>query len=261
MDSGTRPERWQTSLARDGFLTINRFLSREQVTALTETTRVFSSAHEAGVLRRDGDVYGVRDLLARVPEVRRLAESARLLSLVESILGPGAFVVRGLFFNKTPTANWNLPWHQDVTIAVKQKLEVAGFGPWTLKTGIPHVHAPGELLARMITVRLHLDDCGQENGPMRVLPGSHATGRLNPAEVASWTAEASRRAISCVVPAGGAFIMSPLLLHASAVATAPGHRRVIHLEYAAEELPGGLEWFQGPTFPFHLSMHGLAYRD
>jgi ectoine hydroxylase-related dioxygenase (phytanoyl-CoA dioxygenase family) len=212
-------------------------------------------------LRRDGEVYGVRNLLSRVLEVRRLADSARLISLVESILRPGAFVIRGLFFDKTPTANWNLPWHQHVTIAVKQKHEVPGFGPWTFKAGIPHVHAPGEVLARMITVRLHLDDCGPENGPMRVLPGSHSRGRLAPTEVATWTAEASRKAVSCGVPAGSALIMSPLLLHASAVATAPGHRRVIHLEYAADELPGGLEWFHGPAFPFHPSSQGLAYRD
>jgi ectoine hydroxylase-related dioxygenase (phytanoyl-CoA dioxygenase family) len=228
---------------------------------LTEATRVFSSADEAAVLRRGGEVYGVRDVLSRVPEVRRLAESARMMEVVETILGPGSFAVRGLFFDRTPTANWNLPWHQDVTIAVKQKLEVPGFGPWTLKAGTPHVHAPAELLARMITVRLHLDDCGPENGPMRVLPGSHAEGRLTPSEVGRWTSEASRKAISCVVQAGGAFIMSPLLLHASAAATAPGHRRVIHLEYAAEQLPGGLEWFSAPAFHFYRSTHGLTYRN
>ena len=41
--------------------------------------------------------------------------------------------------------------------------------------------------------------------------------------------------------------MRPLLLHASASGTAPGHRRVVHLEYAAEPLPGGLEWYQPAT--------------
>jgi hypothetical protein len=81
MDSGTRPERWLTTLAQDGFAAIKEFLTREQVSELTEATRVFSSSDEAGVLRRDGEVYGVRDLLSRVPEVRRLAESARLTLL------------------------------------------------------------------------------------------------------------------------------------------------------------------------------------
>ena len=196
------------------------------------------------MLHREGEVYGVRDLLSQVPEVRQIAESPQVMEIVTAVIGSRAFAVRGLFFDKTPTANWNLPWHQDVTIAAKERREVAGFGPWTLKAGIPHAHAPAELLARMITVRLHLDTCGTDNGPMRVLPGSHAHGRLSDKELHSWTARARELAVDCEVPAGGAVVMRPLILHASAAATGEGHRRVIHLEYAAEELPGGLEWHQ-----------------
>jgi hypothetical protein len=102
----------------------------------------------------------------------------------------------------------------------------------------------GGLLARMVTIRLHLDDCGPGNGPLRVLPGSHLRGRLAPAEINAWAARASEVAVDCVVPSGGAVVMRPLLLHCSAATTAECHRRVIHLEYAAEPLPGGLEWPQ-----------------
>ncbi len=86
---------------------------------------------------------------------------------------------RALFRQDPAAANWNLPWHQDLTIAVRARCEVPGFGPWTLKAGIPHVHAPADLLAQMVTIRLHLDDCRLENGPLRVLPGSHAEGKLD----------------------------------------------------------------------------------
>jgi ectoine hydroxylase-related dioxygenase (phytanoyl-CoA dioxygenase family) len=96
----------------------------------------------------------------------------------------------------------------------------------------------------MVTIRLHLDDCGPSSGPMRVLPRSHAGGRLGPAAIAAWTARAAAQAIDCLVPAGGAVVMRPLLLHASASGTGAGHRRVIHLEYAAEPLPSGLAWYQ-----------------
>jgi hypothetical protein len=41
---------------------------------------------------------------------------------------------------------------------------------------------------------------------------------------------------------GGIVLMRPLLLHASSPARAPGHRRVIHLEFAADPLPGSLRW-------------------
>jgi hypothetical protein len=261
MDSRRRPEGWIESLERDGFSILEEILIPGQVSLLIEATRVCASAEGEGILRRSGEVYGVRDLLSMVPEVRRLAESPRLIDIVETVLGPGAFVVRGLFFDKTPNTNWNLPWHQDLTIAVKEKRDVSGFGPWTLKAGIRHVHAPSELLARMVTIRVHLDDCGPENGPMRVMPGSHAKGRLNPTEIASWTADASKKAVDCLVPAGGAAIVRPLVLHASASATGQGHRRVVHLEYATEELPGGLEWFQTPVSDSCPSIRTPSYRD
>ena len=186
----------------------------------------------------------LRDLIGRVPEVRSLARSPRVKDIIAAVPGPGAFAVRGLYFDKTEEANWNLPWHQDMTVAMKERREVAGFGPWTLKAGIPHAHAPAELLSRMVTIRIHLDACGPSNGPMRVLPGSHQHGRLSPAEVNAWVARSPEIALDCLVPAGGAVLMSPLILHSSAAATAAGHRRVIHLEYAAEDLPGGLDWHQ-----------------
>ena len=230
------------SIDRNGYTIIPSVLAADEVSRLIAATRVRGSSGEAGVLDRQGEVYGVRDLIRQVPEVGRLAASPPVMAIVAAILGPGAFVVRGLFFDKTPTANWNLPWHQDVTVAVKERREVVGFGPWTLKAGIHHAHAPEELLARMITIRLHLDHCGPENGPMRVLPGSHAHGRLAPGEINRWAQRAGELAVDCLVPAGGAVLMRPLLLHASAAATAEGHRRVIHLEYAAEPLPEGLEW-------------------
>jgi ectoine hydroxylase-related dioxygenase (phytanoyl-CoA dioxygenase family) len=232
-------------LDRDGFAILERVFTSEQVAELTEVTRNCSSTSSAGVLERRGEVYGVRDLLWRVPAVRRLARSRELADIVASILEPEAFVVRGLFFDKTLSTNWNLPWHQDLTIAVRARRDVPGFGPWTLKAGISHVHAPADLLERMVTLRLHLDDCRAQSGPMRVLPGSHAMGKLDPGAVASWSARAGELAVDCLVPAGGAVVMRPLLLHSSAAGTAAGHRRVIHLEYAAEALPDALEWSEG----------------
>lgn len=227
-----------------GYVIIPDVLGAGEVSRLIEATYLGLMTEAQGVLHREGEVFGARDLVGRVPDVQSLAKSPRLKEIIAAVLGPGAFAVRGLFFDKTPTANWNLPWHQDVTVAVKDRRAVAGFGPWTLKAGIHHAYSPADLLARMVTIRLHLDACGPESGPMRVLRGSHVHGRLSPAEVNTWGARAPELAVDCLVPAGGAVLMRPLILHSSAVATAPGHRRVIHLEYAAENLPGGLEWHQ-----------------
>ena len=42
--------------------------------------------------------------------------------------------------------------------------------------------------------------------------------------------------------AGDALLMRPLLLHSSGRLRTASHRRVIHIEYAAFALPGGLQW-------------------
>jgi hypothetical protein len=228
-------------LERDGYAILEGVATADRVAALLEATRDYPSGAHDGRLDPHGEVYGGRDLLWRNPEIGRLARSRELSAIAEAVLGPDAFPVRGRFFDKTPTVNWNLPWHQDPTVAVREPRDVPGFGPWTLKGDIPHAHAPADLLARMVTIRLHLDDCGPLSGPMRVPPGSHADGRLDPAAIATGTARAHIHAVDRLVPAGGVVVMRPLLLHASASGTGPGHRRVIHLEYAAEALPGALD--------------------
>lgn len=190
--------------------------------------------------RRGGALYAARNLLVLAPAVAALASAAPIRALVEPVLGNAAFPVRGLLFDKTPQANWKVPWHQDRTIAVARRRDAAGFGPWTMKAGIVHVEPPVEILQRMLAVRLHLDASDAANGPLRVIAGSHALGRLTAAQVRHEIEAAP--SITCLVPAGGALLMRPLLLHASSAARSPRHRRVIHLEFASCALPGGLAW-------------------
>jgi len=185
---------------------------------------------------------GARRLFEEVPEVRTLAHHPAVRGAAVAALGPACFPVRALLFDKTPAANWKVAWHQDLTIAVRARRDVVGYGPWSSKAGVPHVQPPISVLERMVAVRVHLDDCGADNGPLRALPGSHRAGRLRAAEIEAWRRRVAE--VSCVVPRGGLLVMRPLLLHASSPAKCPGHRRVIHIEYAATELARGLEWYE-----------------
>jgi ectoine hydroxylase-related dioxygenase (phytanoyl-CoA dioxygenase family) len=185
---------------------------------------------------------GVRNLLD-LPAAAALARSAPVRAVAEAVLGPACVAVRGILFDKTPDANWKAPWHQDLTIAVHERREVTGFGPWSKKAGVHHVQAPAGVQGRMLAVRVHLDACGPENGPLRVLPGSHRAGKLAPADVEAWKARVAP--VECVAARGGILAFRPLLLHASSAAASPGRRRVIHLEFAAGGLPGGLRWRWG----------------
>jgi ectoine hydroxylase-related dioxygenase (phytanoyl-CoA dioxygenase family) len=143
------------------------------------------------------------------------------------------------FFNKTRSSNWKVVWHQDLTIAVRERRDVDGFGPWTVKAGVVHVQPPAKVMAGILAIRLHLDENGLDNGPLRVISGSHREGRFSAEEIANRVKENS---VTCTVPKGGALLMRPLLLHASSACAIPKSRRVIHLEFAAADLPHGLEW-------------------
>jgi ectoine hydroxylase-related dioxygenase (phytanoyl-CoA dioxygenase family) len=221
---------------RDGFAVVPHVLDQSTVEMLREGVARLDDGEN---VRRKTGVYGVRHLLQAVPEVRTLAASPRLRSLVEPVLGRGCFAVRGIFFDKIPGANWKLGWHQDSVIAVKERAETAGFRAWSQKAGVWQTEPPAEVMATMLALRVHLDDCGADNGPLRVIPGSHRDGWLD-GQFDRWKSQVGE--VVCEVPCGGVLAMRPLLLHASSPATQPRHRRVIHLEYAAAELPGGLQW-------------------
>lgn len=100
------------------------------------------------VREKKGATYGVRNLLNLSPAVREFAESGEVKNLVEIILGAKAKPVRAIFFDKTPEANWKVPWHQDLTVAVREKRETAGFTAWTRKAEIYHVQPPIAVLEK-----------------------------------------------------------------------------------------------------------------
>jgi ectoine hydroxylase-related dioxygenase (phytanoyl-CoA dioxygenase family) len=218
-----------SSLERDGFAILAGGVEPEVIAELRTG------------LPAAGSRAGVRNLLASHPAVRQAARSASVRAAAETILGPRCFAVRAILFDKTPEANWKVAWHQDLTIAVRHRRCVVGFTAWSEKEGVVHVQPPVPVLERMLAVRVHLDDCQAENGPLRVLPGSHREGRLDAAAIHRWKARGSD--VQCVVGQGGLVLMRPLLLHASSEARIAGQRRVLHLEFAADELPGNLEWF------------------
>jgi ectoine hydroxylase-related dioxygenase (phytanoyl-CoA dioxygenase family) len=236
---------YAASFRENGFAVTNDVFSADHIDRLR---RAIDSLPAGEEVRRKRSVYGVRNLLEICPEVRRLAADPRTRQFVTPILGDGAFAVRAIYFDKTPDANWSLWWHQDNVISVRERKEVPGFVGWSNKAGVWQVQPPAEVLAAMVAVRVHLDDCGPECGPLRVLPGSHRHGWLDE-RIDDWKRDVAE--VVCEVRLGGVVVMCPLILHASAPAQSADHRRVIHIEFAAAELPGGLEWNEriGPALP------------
>lgn len=178
---------------------------------------------------------GARHLMTH-PAVVRLANDARLLAIARTFVGPSAVPYRATLFDKSSARNWLVVWHQDTALPLRERREVAGWGPWSVKSGITYAHAPAAALARAVALRVHLDDSRQDNGPLRVLPDTHTLGVLSETEIERLAR--TIQPIDCVVRQGGIVAMRPLLLHASSKAESGRPRRVLHIEYA-ESLDAG----------------------
>lgn len=169
-----------------------------------------------------------------------LAPDGAMGQAAAALIGPGAMPIRALLFDKSSARNWSVGWHQDRVIAVKQRREVPGFGPWSVKEGIAHVAPPVEILRGMITLRLHLDPAGADNAPLLYAPGSHRFGIVPVEQVPEMVARCGVE--TSLASSGDVWAYSTLILHASEPASVPQRRRVLHVDYAAVPLPGGLEW-------------------
>lgn len=136
--------------------------------------------------------------------------------------------------------NWLVPLHQDLAIPVAEQREAPGFSAWSHKLGEVFVQPPAEVLEQLLAVRVHLDACADADGPLHVVPGSHASGVLSPDS--AFSARELRGTVACVAEVGDALLMRPLLLHASSKASGTSMRRVLHFLFGPPGLPHGLRW-------------------
>jgi phytanoyl-CoA dioxygenase PhyH len=194
---------------------------------------------EDAVANLPPDQAGIR--LHGIPALRLfLTSSGSVWNVAASVLGEASQPVRAILFDKTVCTNWGLPWHQDRTIAVTQRVEVAGFGPWTVKSGLLHVAPPFDLLVGMVTLRVHLDPVPETNAPLLIAPGSHRLGQIPESELKS-VIQMCGTAV-CLAEPGDIWLYSTPILHSSEAAREPAHRRVLQVDFAVGDLPGGLTW-------------------
>jgi len=169
-----------------------------------------------------------------------LAAPGAIANLASRLLGRPARPVRAIAFDKSPHTNWALGWHQDRTIKVAARAEVAGFGPWTVKQGHLHVQPPFALIEAMLTLRIHLDPVSPENAPLEIAVGSHREGYIAEQRVAKVVTESPL--LACLADAGDVWAYATPILHASRRSTSTGPRRVLQVDYSADSLPAPLEW-------------------
>ena len=176
---------------------------------------------------------GVRHALALQP-VAKIANCSQLTELTREVLGPQASPFRATLFEKTAVTNWLVVWHQDTSLPLSERRELQGWGPWSVKEDITYARGPASALEQVLALRIHFDDSTEENGPLRVLPGTHRCGVLSDDEIHELSNTSSP--VDCLVPKRGVVAMRPLAVHSSSKSRNEKSRRVLHFEYAASEL-------------------------
>lgn len=186
--------------------------------------------------------FGLRAFLVEHPDIAEKVLNENLIKLVKTIAPNCKQLIKSIYFDKPPTANWIVNWHQDLTLNLRNKKEVEGFKNWRVKGGRTVVQASLAILERIFTIRIHLDDCTKENGALRVIEQSHKKGII---DIQQWARDKKGKESICEVKKGGVVLMKPLTLHASRRTENKAHRRVIHLEFIDRALPNGLQWQEG----------------
>ncbi|WP_415894689.1 phytanoyl-CoA dioxygenase family protein [Neptuniibacter sp. PT34_22] len=219
------------SALEQGYVLIDEFVSPKQVRSVYE---------EINAIDLPANAAGIRNADKKFGSIRELALSQILIGKAQEFLPGKPSLVRAILFNKTTENNWLVTWHQDKTVAVSDRFEAEGWGPWSIKDGVHHVQPPIAVLEQMVTFRIHLDDTDENNGCLKVLPVSHSNGVISQSDINKMVQ--SEEPVICVAKARSALVMRPHILHASSKATEPSQRRVLHLEYSSFTLPNGIHW-------------------
>lgn len=199
----------------------------EGVFTRTDMEHVLQSLSSAALERTRA---GARHVLG-VPVVHDLAADPRMLTIASRFVGPGAVPFRATLFDKSPSANWLVVWHQDTALPLRKRFQDTTWGPWSSKAGVLYAHAPSWALEQVVALRVSLDDSSSTNGPLRVLPNTHLSGVLTDAAIEQLGRNGTP--IDCVAQSGGVVAMRPLTVHASSKSVDDQPRRVLHVEYAA----------------------------
>lgn len=218
----------RADVERDGFALVAGVLSGVQC------------AQAAGHVRLADPVKGgTRRLLAET-WCAAMAADLRAHPALANCIPADSVAVQCNYFEKSAQRNWLVPIHQDLSIPVAARVAEPSLRGWSEKEGALFVRAPDDVLRQLVAVRVHLDDCTDEDGPLRVVPGSHLNGVMTDGEAVA--AREAGMEVRCTASAGDVLVMRPLLLHASSKGSGSGQRRVLHFVFGPRCLPHGLEW-------------------
>lgn len=210
----------------DGYLFLPGLFRPDEVTPLRRETDRIAALDREEVLRDDSGELRVALAMHRYSAVfARLLRHPRLLEPARRVLGAEVYAHQFKIVAKDPFGQLGFPWHQDAA-------------SWRAYDGMPRPLA--------MNYAVFLDEVTEFNGPLMLIPGSHAAGLLDErdsplpggksplrtlprAAVAALAAE--RGIVAPKGPAGSAIFFSGCLAHASGPNPGPWTRYVVYVTY------------------------------
>jgi ectoine hydroxylase-related dioxygenase (phytanoyl-CoA dioxygenase family) len=234
----------ESEYERKGYTIVNDVFNEA---GIQQIIQIIDSANQnSDLFRKTKQLFAIRQFLKEIPRLQPLVLNKQVNMLIGQVFGANYFPVKSIYFDKSGGSNWFVSYHQDLTISVNKKVDIEGFGPWTIKQNQFAVQPPLNILRNNFTLRIHLDDTDENNGALKVIPGSHKKGIYRP-ETIDWNIETEE---VCTVRKGSVMIMSPLLLHASGRTVNQKQRRVLHIEFSNTHLPEPLQWSESIAYSF-----------
>jgi ectoine hydroxylase-related dioxygenase (phytanoyl-CoA dioxygenase family) len=192
------------AIRAEGYVLVPGVLDRDTVEELRSAVEAAVARGADGVDVRAGTVW-IRDAAVIGGAVDALRASPAVVAAVSELLGPAPAVVGAMMRNP-------------VGATAQQALHVDWAGPIV----------PGRDQQAQAT--FFLDDVTADNGPTRLVPGSHRSGAIPPKNLAD--PHARHRDEVCVTGAAGAvLVFSSHLWHSGTGNTSGRPRRVITVTY------------------------------
>jgi hypothetical protein len=228
---------YQNQLSENGFSIVENIYSENEIDAILNIIEKESTDNWR--FRKNNDLFAIRCFLKEIPTLNTLIFNENLRQIIHN-LNPKYRAVKSIYFDKPPRNNWNVNWHQDLTISVLNKENTEGYKNWLPKYDYFSVQPTADILKDIVTIRIHLDDCNVQNGALRVLPKSHS--HIQDYVLLKDTFD--KEEVVCEVKKGGILMMKPLIFHSSKRTENAASRRVIHIEFSSKELPKPLIWHE-----------------
>ena len=170
-----------------------------------------------GISHRDKR-YFANECQRVVPRLRTMLFSPAMADICRATLGETAYFFFDQYVVKGPEGGMPFAWHQD--------------SGYVVGNGGPADHAP------YLTCWCPLDDATEENGTVRLIPGSHRNGILphdrQPGTNDLVGAPAEAEGVVVEAKAGDVVAFSSLLLHATGANRSSKPRRVYLAQYTPE---------------------------